>query len=288
MDFVFGLSQPYLFGRDLTGSVDIFKTKSTENSTAVNRSGVDLGASFSAADDFYHRVSYTAANSKITNSSASATSSTGENGKSLLKSAISYRIGKDTRDNRFDPTEGYLTEITETFSGVGGDVKFLRTDFRTAYYKPFLFKSVVLGLKGRVGHVGGLGDKVTQSERFFLGGQSIRGFGSNGIGPRDTGSGGAVGGNNIYNGTVEVVSNVGVPKDAGIRWTVFSDFGSVWKTDYPTGVTKPDEKTMRSSLGVGLLWNTVLGPLSFYWAKPTKEESHDSTKTFQFSIGTRL
>lgn len=287
-DFVLGLSQPYLFGRDLTGSIDLFKTKSTANLTAVNRTGVDLGVRFSAARDIYHRVSYELATSKITNTSTVATSLTGENGKSLLKSAVSYTIGRDTRDSRFDPTEGMYAEISETFSGVGGDVTFLRTNLRAGYYKPFLFKSVVLGLKGRVGNVSGLGDDVTQSERFFLGGQSVRGFDSSGIGPRDNGSKAAVGGNNVYNGTVEIVSNLGVTKDAGIRWTVFSDFGSVWETDFPSGVTEPNDQTMRSSVGVGLLWNSAIGPLSFYWAKPINEAKHDNTKTFQFSIGTRL
>ena len=287
-DFVFGLTQPYLFGRDLTGSIDLFKGKSNANNTSANRTGFDLGAQFDAANDVYHRVTYGISTSKITNTSTSATSVTGENGKSLFKSALSYTIGRDTRDNRFDPTEGFFTEISETFSGLGGDVNFLRTNLRGGYYKPYLFKSLVLGVKGRVGHISGLGDDVTLSERFFLGGRDVRGFDSNGIGPRDTGSGGAVGGNNIYSGSVEVVSNIGVTKDAGIRWTVFSDFGSVWKTDFPSGVTKPDEQAMRSSLGFGILWNTVIGPLSFYWAKPLAEQSHDNTKTFQFSVGTRL
>jgi outer membrane protein insertion porin family len=288
MDFILGMSQPYLFGRDLAGSIDLFKTKSTANQTTVNRTGVDLGVRFSAARDIYHRVSYELATSKITNTSTSATSLTGENGKSLLKSAVSYTLGRDTRDSRFDPTEGIYAEISETFSGLGGDVKFLRTDLRAGYYKPFLFKSVVLGLKGRVGNVSGLGDDVTQSERFFLGGQSVRGFDSGGIGPRDTGSKAAVGGNNVYYGTAEIVSNLGVTKDAGIRWTVFSDFGSVWETDFPSGVTEPDDQAMRTSVGVGLLWKTVIGPLSFYWAKPVNKAKHDNTKTFQFSIGTRL
>jgi outer membrane protein insertion porin family len=287
-DFVLGLTQPYLFGRDLTGSADVFKAKSTANNTSNNRTGIDLGARFNAANDVYHRVGYGISTSKITHSSTSATSVTGENGKSLLKSAVSYTIGRDTRDNRFDPTEGFFTEISETFSGVGGDVNFLRSNLRGGYYKPYLFKSLVLGVKGRLGHISGLGDDVTQSERFFLGGRDIRGFDSNGIGPRDTGSGAAVGGNNIYSGTVEIVSNLGVNKDAGVRWTVFSDFGSLWATDFPSGVTKPDEKAMRSSLGLGVLWNTVIGPLSFYWAKPLAEQSYDNKKSFQFSIGTRL
>ena len=287
-DFRFGLTQPYLFDRDLTGSIDVFRAKSTANNTSANRTGFDLGARFDAANDVYHRVTYGISTSKITNTSTSATSVTGESGKSLLKSAVSYTIGKDTRDNRFDPSEGFFAEIAETFSGVGGDVNFLRSNLRGGYYKPYLFKSLVVGVKGRLGHVSGLGDDVTQSERFFLGGRDVRGFDSNGIGPRDTGSAGAVGGNNIYNGSLEIVSNLGLNKDAGVRWTVFSDFGSVWSTDFPSGVTKPDEQAMRSSLGLGILWNTALGPLSFYWAKPLAKQSHDNTKTFQFSIGTRL
>ena len=287
-DFIFGLTQPYLFDRDLTGSIDVFKAKSTANNTSANRTGFDLGARFDAANDVYHRVTYGISTSKITNTSTSATSVTGESGKSLLKSAVGYTIGKDTRDNRFDPSEGFFVEIAETFSGIGGDVNFLRSNLRGGYYKPYLFKSLVVGVKGRLGHISGLGDDVTQSERFFLGGRDVRGFDSNGIGPRDTGSAGAVGGNNIYSGSLEIVSNLGLNKDAGVRWTVFSDFGSVWSTDFPSGVTKPDEEAMRSSLGFGILWNTVIGPLSFYWAKPLADQSHDNTKTFQFSIGTRL
>jgi len=287
-DFVIGLTEPYLFGRDLTGSVDLFKTESTANSTTVDRTGFNLGARFLAAGDVYHDVTYGLAQSKTRNTSTTATSETGEDGKTLLGSVVGYRLGKDTRDSRFDPSEGYFAEIVETFSGVGGDVKFLRTKLSGGYYQPLLFKSVVLGIRGELGHITGLGDDVTQSQRFFLGGRSVRGFASSGIGPRDTGSGSAVGGNNSYNGTVEIVSSLGLNKDTGMRWTVFSDFGSIWGTDYPSGVTEADGSTMRNSIGFGVLWDTAIGPLSFYWANPVSKMSHDQTKTFQFSIGTRL
>jgi len=287
-DFVIGLTEPYLFGRDLTGSVDLFKTESSANSTTVDRTGFNLGARFLAAGDVYHNVTYGLAQSKTRNTSTTATSETGEDGKTLLGSVVGYRLGKDTRDSRFDPSEGYFAEIAETFSGVGGDVKFLRTKLSGGYYQPLLFKSVVLGIRGELGHITGLGDDVTQSQRFFLGGRSVRGFASSGIGPRDTGSGSAVGGNNSYNGTVEIVSSLGLNKDTGMRWTVFSDFGSIWGTDYPSGVTEADGSTMRNSIGFGVLWDTAIGPLSFYWANPVSKMSHDQTKTFQFSIGTRL
>ena len=179
-------------------------------------------------------------------------------------------------------------ELNETFSGLGGDVKFLRTQFSAAYYKPLLFKSVVMGVSGRAGHIGGLGDKVTQSERFYLGGRTVRGFDASGIGPRDAGSGDGVGGNTMYSGRVEILSSLGLDNDTGMRWTVFSDFGSLWGTDYPTNVTQPEAKDVRASLGFGIYWATAIGPLSFSWANPISKMSHDKTKTFQFNIGTRF
>ena len=201
---------------------------------------------------------------------------------------IIITLGRRTLDNRYDPTEGSLFEITEEYSGLGGDVNFLKTRLRTSYYKPFSFRRFVLGVRGELGYVDGLGDKISQSTRFTLGGRQLRGFDAGGVGPRDNGSGSAVGGNKVYSGSVEIISNLGLSDDLGVRWTVFSDFGSVWDTDYPDGVTKPNDNAMRQTLGMGLLWDTALGPLTFFWADPLSQESHDKTKRFQFNIGTRF
>jgi outer membrane protein insertion porin family len=84
------------------------------------------------------------------------------------------------------------------------------------------------------------------------------------------------------------VSTAGLSKDLGLRWTVFSDVGSVWGTDYPAGVQGADDSSLRTSLGFGLLWDTAIGPLSFYWADAISKESYDGLKRFQFAIGTRL
>ena len=283
-----GITEPYMFGRNLRGNASVFNDKSEANSTDTEETGFDLGLGFSAAKNIYHRVGYRIAQSKTTSTSTTARSITGEAGKTLLQSAVRYTIGQDTRDNRFDPSDGHLMELFEEVSGIGGDVTYSKTVLRGAYYKPLLFNTIVLGTKGRIGTVNGLGENVTQSQRFFLGGRDVRGFDSSGIGPRDSGNNAAVGGNNFYAGTFEVVSTIGLNKDTGLRWTVFSDFGSVWDTDYPTGVTGANNSAIRTSLGAGFLWDTVIGPLSFYWADAISKESYDRLKRFQFQIGTRL
>ena len=89
-------------------------------------------------------------------------------------------------------------------------------------------------MRGEVGYVDGLGEKVTQSSRFNLGGRKVRAL-TAAYCPRDTGANSAVGGNKTYSGSVEVISSLGLSDDLGVRWTVFSDFGSVWDTDFPQG-----------------------------------------------------
>ena len=287
-DYRLGLSEPYFLDRDLHGSAEIFNEK-LENSTLTTKStGVNLGVAFDAADDYYHRIGYELSSADSTQSSTTATSLTGEENKDLLRSALSYTIGRSTLDNRFDPTEGYLYELDETVSGLGGDVTFMKTSVRASYFKPLNFNSFILGVRGRAGFVDGLGEKVTQSARFYLGGRTVRGFDSGGIGPLDTGTNSAVGGNYMYSATAEIVSSYGLSEDLGVRWTVFSDIGSVWDTDYPSGVTGANDDSLRQSVGVGFLWDTAVGPLTFYWADAVSKSSHDQLKRFQFNIGTRL
>ena len=120
--------------------------KNKFNETTINQTGLSLGVGFSAARDVFHRLNYELSQSKTTVSSTTATSITGEAGETRLRSSLNYVLSKDTRDNRFDPTEGYLLKMDETLAGFGGDVKFLRTKLSAAYYKPLLFKSVIIVL----------------------------------------------------------------------------------------------------------------------------------------------
>ena len=287
-NFRIGMTEPYFLGRDMYASSSFFSDTTKESTYTSKSQGFDFGIGFSAANDIYHRIGYRVAENTSRSKSSTATSISGEEGKTILSSSVSYTLGIDKRDNRFDPREGYNAEIRETFAGVGGDANYLKSEVTTGYYKPFNFNSVIFGAKFNAGTVSGLGEKVTQSSRFYLGGRSVRGFDGGGIGPRDSGNKASVGGNNYYNGSFEIVSDLGLSKDLGMRWTVYTDYGSLWGTDYPAGVTGATDKSMRTSLGVGILWDTAIGPLSFYWADAINKKSYDVTRRFQFTIGTRL
>ena len=205
-----------------------------------------------------------------------------------LISEVDYRITQDYRDSRINPRDGYLWSASSGLAGFGGDAQYLRTTLNGQYLKPFLFRRVVFGVEGEIGFIQGLSQKVSRSERFLIGGRKVRGFDSTGIGPRDAGDSSAVGGNKYYVASVNMITDYGLDPDLGVQWTLFADAGSLWDTDYPVNVIGADDNTLRASIGYGLLWDTALGPLTFFWSIPVSNEDYDRTESFQFSFGGRF
>ena len=282
-----GFTEPYLFERNLLGSFDVFKEDNKYTDVKIEQQGFELGVGYSAFGDYRHRIGYILADTKTNTSSTKAASTSGDEG-ALLMSEISYSLTRDKRDNRIDPREGYLWSFRESIAGIGGDVQYIRSTVRGQYLYPLFYKRAVIGFDAEAGIIDGLGDKVARSTRFVVGGRKVRGFDSGGIGPRDTGDNSAVGGNKYYTGSVNLISDLGLDQDLGVRWTVFADLGAVWDTDYPAGVRGANDNDPRTSFGYGFLWDTAIGPMSFFWAHPIDKQTYDKTRTFQFKFGGRF
>ena len=282
-----GFTEPYLFERNLLGSIDAFKIESKYSDVTIEKVGLELAAGFRTFGDYRHRLGYVLAENKTDTASSDSTSVSGDEG-TQVTSEVSYTLTRDKRDNRIDPRDGYMWRISETVSGLGGDVQYLKSEVRGQYFYPILFKRAVIGVEGSAGLIDGLGEKVARSSRFVIGGRQVRGFDYSGLGPRDSGDDSAVGGNKFYTASLNLVSDLGIDQDLGLRWTVFTDMGALWDTDYPDGVIGADDDMVRQSFGYGLLWDTAIGPMSFMWAYPIDEKSYDKTKRFQFSFGGRF
>ena len=212
-----------------------------------------------------------------------------------LVSSVLYSLIYDTLDSRSDPHAGFYTKFTQEFAGVGGDVRFLRTTGSASYYHELLPDRDVIGLiKVQGGDVFGLGEDVRLLDAFFKGGETVRGFESSGFGPRDVGTGDALGGNIYAAGTAEVQFPLPVlPREIGFKGAVFADAGTLFDTDYtaedlgPTGELK-DDATIRSAVGGSLIWASPLGPLRADFAWVLTKEDYDKTQWFRFSGGTRF
>ena len=288
-NFAVGLTQPYLFNRNLTGSFDLFNNTLTDTSADQRTKSLDFSSSagFSSANDFYHNFSYTLQNVETEKLDSNDNKLSTDGGKVL--SSVGYRISKDTRDNRFNPASGYYYALSEQFAGLGGDVNYLSSVLRGSYYYKYDYVDLIVGISGEYGNIEGIDENVSKTNRFFLGGRKIRGFDSSGIGPRteENSSASAVGGNNYYAGRVALRSGIGLPSETGIQWTIFTDFGSLWGVDDTINnyAISTDQKELRMSFGYGFQWETPIGPLTFTWADAIKKESYDQLQKFEFRLG---
>jgi outer membrane protein insertion porin family len=143
-----------------------------------------------------------------------------------------------------------------------------------------------------------------------MGPSLVRGFAPAGIGPRDLTPGtnnDALGGTMYWGASAEMQTPLYfLPKDVGVKLAVFADAGSLWDYKGPTSYAATGEtlqvgldgaNKIRSSVGVGLVWDSPLGPLRFDLAYPLTKycatpvggaEVCDKTQIFRFSGGTKF
>jgi outer membrane protein insertion porin family len=153
----------------------------------------------------------------------------------------------------------------------------------------------------RAGNITGWGGQdVRMLDNFQMGGNLVRGFAVNGIGPRDLTPGtfnDAVGGTMFWAATAEVQTPLYfLPKEIGIKLAGFVDAGSLWDYQGPTYWAADNEHMylngsnsgapIRASAGIGLLWDSPVGPIRFDFAFPFMKQSYDRTQWFRFSGGT--
>jgi len=215
-----------------------------------------------------------------------------------LTSLVGYTLAYNTVDNNRNPTSGLYAEFKQDFAGVGGDVDFVRetADVRN-YYEVFPDVVSVLHLQG--GAISSWGGQQLRSlDHFQMGPNLVRGFAPSGIGPRDLTSptNDALGGAMFWGASIEAQTPLYfLPKDVGIKVAAFADAGSLWDYRGPTywsatgeSLTVGDASAVRSSVGVGLVWDSPLGPLRFDLAYALTKQSYDKTQFFRFSGGTKF
>jgi len=101
-----------------------------------------------------------------------------------LSSILGYSFTWDRRNDPITPTGGFDFQLSQDFAGLGGDVKYLRTDLRANFYKG-LFKDVIASASLSGGYIRGWGDdSVAINDRYFKGNFEFRGFDNAGVGPR--------------------------------------------------------------------------------------------------------
>jgi outer membrane protein insertion porin family len=304
-------TEPYFLDRNIAAGFDIFEIKT---SPTVNfftgivppyqqfSYGGSLRAGYQITDNLRQTLKYTARSDDITDIQTDASLFIALQAGEHLTSEIGQVLLYDRRDDRLEPTSGYYTSLGTDFAGVGFGVDYFRTKVSAGYYYS-VAPEWVLSLTGEVGDIQGWnGQDVLLQDRFFVGGDNLRGFQSAGIGPRDSVTDDALGGQKYYVGSLTLGVPLGLPAELGLSGRIFTDFGSLWDLSpsslvltpaqlQTTGGVTPEvlqSSILRVSTGVGVSWKSPVGPIRLDVALPIRKASFDQTQYFRVSFGTRF
>ncbi len=285
-----GFTEPYFLNRDIAAGFDIYRTKQdflAQSSYNMDTKGFNLRSSYALQEKLQHSVNYTLRENNVTDVTPEASTYIKQQVGTNVNSAISQSFAYDDRNNKLDPSSGYYLRVTQEFAGLGGDSRYLKHDLKASYYYPITSKWRTSFIASS-GYIFGMGGRdVRINDRFFVGGDDLRGFRNAGIGPRDTATRDSLGGNAYYTGTAELKFPLGLPEELGVSGAVFGDAGSLWKID-GSNVGVSESNAIRASAGVGILWTSPFGPIRVDFAHAFAKQDEDMTETMRFSFGTRF
>jgi outer membrane protein insertion porin family len=197
---------------------------------------------------------------------------------------LSTGVTHDTRNRAILANRGRMHSLSTEIALPGSGLEYYKLRYRGLEYVP-LFGDFTLLLKGEVGYGDSYGDTsgLPFFENFYAGGpESVRGFRSNSLGPRDDS-----GNTRPLGGAFKTVANVELilplpfaEENRSLRLSTFFDIGNVFADagDFDSG-------ELRRSVGVSVLWYTPLAPMTFSLGWPMNDREGDRTETFQFTLG---
>lgn len=282
-------TQPYFLDRELAAGFDLFRTELLADAGipyTMDTNGIKLRLGYALDERWNQTLNYTFKQTNIGDIQTGASEFIIDQAGTITESSVGHALTYENRDNKFNPTNGDYLRISQDVAGFGGDTHYLRNEIHTGYYYPVAPKWT-LSLSGAGGYIVGFNEDVRIEDRFFLGGQSFRGFENYGMGPHDRATGDALGGNIYYVVTPQLNFPLGLPDDLGFSGEVFVDAGSLWDVE-PGGPTVDDSTTLRLSAGVGVAWSSPFGPIRIDLAQAVLKDTYDSTQIFQFSFGTKF
>jgi outer membrane protein insertion porin family len=293
--FDFSVTDPAFLDRNLSVGVDVFyinRNLQDVASYSERRVGGVLRAGYEFNERLRQSWAYSLVDRNIFDVQDTASSIIREQAGRTLLSQIGQTLAYDVRDSRIEPRSGYIIRLGSDFAGLGGDVNYVRLRADTALYFPleryFGDQDYVLALQAGVGWLrpwGGKDERII--DRFFLGGDNLRGFALAGAGPRDTTTSDPLGGRVLWTQTTEFRFPLPLPQEIGLLGRAFVDVGALSDTPINRAGVEDDSKP-RVGAGVGVSWRTPVGLINIDLAQALVKQSYDRTQVLRFGFGTRF
>lgn len=291
-EFDVSFTEPYFLDRDVSAGFDLFHVTrdfQDESSFDQKKTGGALRIGYPLSERWRQTVRFRGERNQIDNVAGDASRYIRDQEGERDTLALSQRLTYDNRDSIMFPTDGWYLWLDTEVSGFGADSQYVSGKAGASFFYP-VYDRVVLNLLTEGGAIEGYGDvNVAINERFYLGGNTLRGFEQSGIGPRDLTTEDALGGKHFYRGSAELSFPVGLPEELGIQGHAFGDAGSLFSLD--DGGNDPsvvDESAIRASLGLGVSWRSPFGPIRVDYAVPVAKEDYDQEENFRLNFGTRF
>lgn len=279
-----GIRRNNFLGRDQVLTVDLFASDITTQ--AVDSRGGGMRATFEKVSNilFQKPVSWQIGGELIytdeRNRNTRAAPDTVVPRQAYLIGGLFGSVTLDASDDLLDPSKGWRTTLflaPEVSRSQGSESFYLRAQGDASYYQTL--GPAVLAGRVRAATIQGAGiDAIAPSRRLYGGGgASVRGYGFQGVGPRDD-LGNPTGGASLVEFALE--ARIETPLlDGAVEVVPFIDAGSVAR-----GST-PNFNEIRWGAGVGLRYKTTFGPIRVDVAAPLNPTEFDSPVVVYVSLG---
>ncbi len=288
-------TEPSFLSSDVSAGIDIFGNEtdlSDDSGYKKKEIGAGLRFGFPLSEDLRLVTKYKYTSNEVYDVPAGSSAALTQLEGTRNISEFGYSLRYNTLDNMVLPSNGTLIDFSQDLAGLGGDVKYLRTEVSGNYYKDFT-NSLIGSVSFNMGHIFGFDDQdVLISDAFRDPGTTLRGFAPSGISPRltvnESADEEAIGGNAYVSTSAELTFPFGTLTDEyGVRGGVHINAGSLFNSDLdPSKIN--DSDSLRTSVGASVFWDSPIGPLRFDFTEAIDKETFDKTEFFQFSGGTNF
>ncbi len=186
---------------------------------------------------------------------------------------------------------GIVGNLGVSYTGFGGTETYMRYSGDITAMVKFFDDRWQLRTSLDVGYIQSLdGNYISRVYRYFLGGETLRGFDIAGVGSRLGNY--ALGGMWKVNGSTQMNFPIFIPDEYQVKGFVFVDYGILGKPptknlDAMASYVHIDTD-WRTSAGFGIYWNTPMGPMNFSWGWPLKMNEYDRERKFLLSFETQF
>ncbi len=294
-----GITDPNFLDKDLSLGGNIYRSENGRGSGFANGEqnyslksiGARTSLGYDITDDLSHSIDYSIKRDELKAPSKTNSIFIKEQVGEYTTSSISHSLTYDRTDSIVLPKNGFLVSGTQEFAGIGGNTKYLKREIDGKAFKSFVDNKYTIKLSTSAGIIKGIkGKKIRISDRFNVGDYTLRGFAHGGIGPRDKVTDEGLGGQKYYTVSTELNFPVGLPEEFNVTGALFADAGSLWDADSIASTAKGfyNKKSIRASVGFGVLWVTRIAPIRVDWGFPIKKEKFDEKQTFHIKFSTSL